>query len=214
MALDCDIMKEMGTAAFVQYVQDIYKNPITPIKEFYPETVDIGGVTWMAAPLTLDDNGIGIYSKEIVFGKKTYYYTVGAANRIVDSLSNGWRIPTINDFLAALKHCGATERWEYREPHNDIRKCWYQRVSRFVKRIGGYRPYCFIEDSIGNINHNYPQNMEFLTSSLDFDDKRPCIVRIESDTGFTCGGIPGDYRFSVPYHTADGVDAYPIILVK
>lgn len=81
---------------------------IFPGPSFRTVVIDSGGVfatqEWMAENLAIDDGGDGITAVNIGevagfnYGTQ-YFYTWDAAQRIAASLGNGWRVPTVNDFV-------------------------------------------------------------------------------------------------------------------
>jgi hypothetical protein len=211
MAICVNEIREMGTEEFIDYVQALYSNPIVPIDEFNPDTVEINGKVWTAKPISLDDNGRGIYVHSFSRGN---YYTADAIDRIVSKLPQGWRVPTVDDFFDAACSMGASKEWKYyNQPSDDMHEKYYQHTSKFLACIGGYQGDCFIENSIGDINTNYSATDLYFTSTIDKDDNSYCLVEVKRDDNYP-RGIIGDYRMYVPYFSAKKRDAFKVLLIR
>ena len=211
MALDCNLVRNMGMSDFIGYAHTLYSHPVTPVKDFNPETVAINGKTWTAKRLSIDDFGRGVYVVD--FADRVYYYTTTAIKRILSELPNGWRLPTIDDFIDAARYMGATQGKANSNPTDKIRDNYLQNTKAFLDRVGGYHEYCFVEDSVWGINKNYGRDMWFLTGTVDPCDGGYCLIQVNPDDGYA-NGVRGDFRMRVPYQTTSGLNAYNVLLIK
>ena len=73
------------------------------IESFNPNTVTIGGQTWMQENLAVSDGGEGITCNP---DNRQYYYTWDAAMRIAEAIP-GWHLPSAEEWNAAAEACGA-----------------------------------------------------------------------------------------------------------
>ena len=100
------------------------------IESFNPNTVTIGGQTWMAANLAIDDGKAGIhYNPE----NKQYYYTWDAAMRIAEAIP-GWHLPSAEEWNTAAVACGAMvkdNKWK-----NDPSMRDYTGTESMYKKLG------------------------------------------------------------------------------
>ena len=70
--------------------------------------VELNGQIWTGKNLAIDDGGEGIYHKTVNYGRgdvEEYYYTHGAAERVVASI-DGWHIATYNDWSGIKSKIG------------------------------------------------------------------------------------------------------------
>ena len=75
-----------------------------------PEEVTIGTQTWKIHNLAIDDGQEGIYTQTVNYGQGNvteYYYTWDAAVRVAATVQ-GWRLPTVQDFMAFYTAFGNT----------------------------------------------------------------------------------------------------------
>ena len=146
---------------------------------FNPKTVTIGGKTWMAENLNVNDREGGIVRAR----NGQVYYTRPAALRIAEKLK-GWRVPTYDDFKALISAAGEGEAL-YPAGEGEVAADALKAASGWPDGEGGSDKFGFGALPFGMYARQYCREFAavFLCADL-YMASRPSFIQISSKIDF------------------------------